>query len=184
MYFNCRYCTFPSTHTSVRICCISMPLYIPPYLVEIETCRRAISDKLLLLLLLLLSFNFFIKYCLTTSVYNTLSQQTVTYLTKTPSVTLGTFLSFFFLALRLTPAMTSSFMSILNHNDAPKSVGLLWTCDQPDAVDLYLTTHITHNRRTSMPLAGFETTISAGEWPQTHALDRATTGTGISYIML
>jgi hypothetical protein len=33
--------------------------------------------------------------------------------------------------------------------------------------DLYLTTHNTHNRQTSMPLVGFEPTISAGERPQT-----------------
>jgi len=33
----------------------------------------------------------------------------------------------------------------------------------------YLTTHNTHNRQTSMPPVGFEPTISAGEWPQTHA---------------
>jgi hypothetical protein len=31
-----------------------------------------------------------------------------------------------------------------------------------------------------MPLAGFEPTIPAGEWPQTHALGRAATaGTGV-----
>jgi len=29
-----------------------------------------------------------------------------------------------------------------------------------------------------MPLVGFETTISAGEGPQTYALDRAATGNG------
>jgi hypothetical protein len=29
-----------------------------------------------------------------------------------------------------------------------------------------------------MPPAGFEATISADEWPQTYALDRAATGTG------
>jgi len=29
-----------------------------------------------------------------------------------------------------------------------------------------------------MPVVGFEPTIPAGEWPQTYALDRATTGTG------
>jgi hypothetical protein len=29
-----------------------------------------------------------------------------------------------------------------------------------------------------MPSVGFETTISAGERPQTHALDREATGTG------
>ena len=44
--------------------------------------------------------------------------------------------------------------------------------------DLYLTTHNTHNRQTSMLPVGFEHTISAGERPQTYALDRAATGTG------
>ena len=44
--------------------------------------------------------------------------------------------------------------------------------------DLYLTTHNTHNRETSMPPVGFEPTISAGERSQTYALDRAATGTG------
>jgi hypothetical protein len=29
-----------------------------------------------------------------------------------------------------------------------------------------------------MPPVGFEPMISAGEWPQTYALDRATIGTG------
>ena len=29
-----------------------------------------------------------------------------------------------------------------------------------------------------MPLAGYEPTIPASEWPQTHVLDRAATGTG------
>ena len=33
-----------------------------------------------------------------------------------------------------------------------------------------------------MPPVGFEPTISAGERPQTHALDRAATGTGIKKI--
>ena len=46
--------------------------------------------------------------------------------------------------------------------------------------DLYLTTHNSHNRQTSMPPVGFEPTISAGERPQTYALDRAATGTGKS----
>jgi len=44
--------------------------------------------------------------------------------------------------------------------------------------DLHLTTHNTHNRQTSMPPVGFEPTNSAGERPQTYALDRATTGIG------
>jgi len=45
--------------------------------------------------------------------------------------------------------------------------------------DLYLTTHNTHNRQTSMTPVGFEPTISAGELPQTYDLDRAATGTGM-----
>jgi hypothetical protein len=44
--------------------------------------------------------------------------------------------------------------------------------------DLYLTTHNTHKRQTSMPYAGFEPTIPVSERPQTHALDRAATGIG------
>ena len=48
----------------------------------------------------------------------------------------------------------------------------------PRRRDLYLTTHNTHNRQTSMPPVGFEPTISAGERPQTYALDSTATGTG------
>jgi hypothetical protein len=44
--------------------------------------------------------------------------------------------------------------------------------------DLYLTTHNTHNRQTSMPPVGFELTISTDERPKIYALDRAATGTG------
>ena len=44
--------------------------------------------------------------------------------------------------------------------------------------DVYLTTHNTHKRQTSMPPEGFETAIPASERPQTHALDRAATGIG------
>ena len=38
--------------------------------------------------------------------------------------------------------------------------------------DLYLTTGIIHKGQTSMPPAGFEPTIPASEWKQTHASDR------------
>jgi hypothetical protein len=44
--------------------------------------------------------------------------------------------------------------------------------------DLYLTTHNTHKRQTSMPPVGFEPTILVSEWSQTHALDRTATGIG------
>jgi hypothetical protein len=45
--------------------------------------------------------------------------------------------------------------------------------------DLYLTTHSTHKRQTSMLPARFEPTIPASEWPQTHALDRTANGIGM-----
>jgi len=45
--------------------------------------------------------------------------------------------------------------------------------------DLYLTTHNTHNRHTSMSPAGFEPTNPASERPQTHLSDRAATRIGI-----
>ena len=42
--------------------------------------------------------------------------------------------------------------------------------------DLYLTTHNTHNRQTSMLPVGFDPAIPTSEQPQTYALDRAATG--------
>jgi hypothetical protein len=44
--------------------------------------------------------------------------------------------------------------------------------------DLYLTTHNTHNRQTSIPPEVFEPTILASERPQTHVLDGAAIGIG------
>jgi len=44
--------------------------------------------------------------------------------------------------------------------------------------DLSLGAYNIHNRQTSKPPAGFEPTISAGDRPQTYALDRAATGKG------
>ena len=44
--------------------------------------------------------------------------------------------------------------------------------------DLYLTTHNTHKRYTSMHPAEFEPAIPVSERPQTHALDRPATGIG------
>ena len=42
--------------------------------------------------------------------------------------------------------------------------------------DLYLVTHNTHRRQTSMHLAGFEPAIPPCELPKTHVLDRAVAG--------
>jgi hypothetical protein len=51
--------------------------------------------------------------------------------------------------------------------------------------DLYLTTHNTHNRQTSMPPVGFEPAIPSSKRLQSYALDRAATGTGpIAYTVL
>ena len=76
-------------------------------------------------------------------------------------------------------AMASSFTRFLDHTQRRTTVGRTplddWSARRRD---LYLTTHNTHNRQTSMPPVGFEPTIWAGEQPQTNALDRAATGTG------
>jgi len=78
-----------------------------------------------------------------------------------------------------TRAMASSFLRFLDHTQRHITVGRTpldaWSARRRD---LYLTTHNTHNRRTSIPPVGFEPTISAVERPQTYALDRAATGTG------
>ena len=73
----------------------------------------------------------------------------------------------------------ASFLRFLDHSQRRITVGRTpldeWSAHRRD---LYLTTHSTHNRRTSMPPVGFEPTISEGKRPQTYALDRAATGTG------
>jgi len=75
--------------------------------------------------------------------------------------------------------MASSFLRFLDHTQRRTTVGRIplveWSARRRD---LYLTTHNTHNRQTSMPPVRFKPTISAGERPQTYALDRAATGTG------
>ena len=75
-------------------------------------------------------------------------------------------------------AMTFLFLRFLNHTQQRTTVSMT-PLDELSARrrDLFLTTHNTHNRQASMPLVVFEPTISAGERPQTYALDRAATGT-------
>jgi len=78
-----------------------------------------------------------------------------------------------------TRVMASSFLMFLDHTQRRSTVGRSpldeWSARRRD---LYLKTHDTHNRQTSMHAVGFEPTISAGERPQTYALDRAAAGTG------
>ena len=68
--------------------------------------------------------------------------------------------------------MAPSFMRFLDHTQRRTAVGRTpvdeWSARRRH---LYLTAHNTRNRQTSMPPAGFETTIPADERPQTHALD-------------
>ena len=88
--------------------------------------------------------------------------------------------SHFFLRGSPQWALVSSFTRFLDHTRRHITVGRTpldeWSAHRRD---LYPTTHNTPYRQTSMPPVGFEPTISAGEWPQTYALDRAATGTGI-----
>jgi len=86
---------------------------------------------------------------------------------------------FFFWLCDPTRVMASSFLRFLDYTQRRTTVGRT-TLDEWSALrrDLYLTTHNTHNRQTSMPSVGFEPMISAGERPQTYALDSAATGTG------
>ena len=77
-------------------------------------------------------------------------------------------------------AMASTFTSFLDHTQRRTTFGRIpldkWSARRRD---LYLTSHNTHSRQTSMAPVGFEPTIPAGEKPQTYTLDRAATGTGI-----
>jgi hypothetical protein len=93
------------------------------------------------------------------------------------------FMITFFIFWRCDPTRltASSFLRFPDHTQRRTTVGRTpldeWSVRRRD---LYLTTHNTHNRQTSMPPVEFEPTISAGERSQTYALDCAATGTGLS----
>ena len=76
-------------------------------------------------------------------------------------------------------ARASSIRKFINHTQRRTTFGRTpldeWSARR---IDLYLTTHNTHNRQTFMPPVGFEPTISAGQRPQTSALDSAANGIG------
>ena len=78
---------------------------------------------------------------------------------------------FFFLPLCNSPkwATASSLYRIHDHNHPTLGRNPLDEWSAPRG-DQYLTTHNPHKRQTSMPPAGFEPTVSASEWPQTHVL--------------
>ena len=63
-------------------------------------------------------------------------------------------------------ASTSSRTRLLDHTQRRATVGRTPLNElSVRRRDLYLTTHNTHNRHTSMPRVGFEPTIAAGERP-------------------
>jgi hypothetical protein len=75
----------------------------------------------------------------------------------------------FFLSMTQQPPIDQGLHIIAasrSHSDTSQSIGLL--CTTVRRTDLYLTTHNTHNRQTSMPLAGFEPTIPASKRRRTH----------------
>jgi hypothetical protein len=75
-------------------------------------------------------------------------------------------------------AMASSFKRLLHNTQWHTTVGRAsldeWSARRRD---LYLTTHNTHNRQTSMLPVVIEPTISEVQRPQTYASDRAAAGT-------
>ena len=68
--------------------------------------------------------------------------------------------------IALYRALASSHTRLLDHTQRRATVGRTplneWSVRRGD---LYLTTHNTHNRKTSMPRVGFEPTIAAGQRP-------------------
>ena len=89
----------------------------------------------------------------------------------------------FFLSFGATApqwARVSSFTRFLDHTQRRTTLPLdEWSARRRD---LYLTTHHTHKRQTSMLPVGLEPTFWAGEWSQIYALDRAATGTGCTRV--
>jgi hypothetical protein len=78
-------------------------------------------------------------------------------------------------------ARASSFTRFLDRTQRRITVsGLLWTSDQLVA-ETSTWQHTSLTADTSMPPVGFESTISAGERPQTYVLDRAAAGTGSAW---
>jgi hypothetical protein len=75
-------------------------------------------------------------------------------------------------------ARASSFTRFLDHTQRRTTFGRTpldeWSARR---IDLQLTKNNIHNSQISMPPVGLEPTITADEWPQTCALNRASTGT-------
>jgi hypothetical protein len=80
--------------------------------------------------------------------------------------------------------MASSFTKFPDDTQRRTTVGRTPLDEWSDLhIDLYLTKLNTHSRETSMPMAGFATTIPVRQRPQTHDVVRAATGTGNYYFL-
>jgi len=86
---------------------------------------------------------------------------------------------FFFILARQPPVGQGLFihevsrsLTMTNHSRKDSSGRVISLSQRP-------LTDNTHNRQTSLLPVGFEPTISASEQPQSHALDRVTSGNGI-----
>ena len=96
---------------------------------------------------------------------------------------LSTLILFFFWRESPLWAMASSFTRFQDRTQRRTAVGRISVDEWLARLrDLYLTT-LTRDK-TSMPSVGFEPTISASERPQTYAIDRAATGTGLTQCTL
>jgi len=72
--------------------------------------------------------------------------------------------------------MASSFLKFLDHTQRLTALGRISLYEQSARRrDVYLTIYNIHTKFPNTP-AGFEPIISAGERPQTYALERAATG--------
>ena len=86
---------------------------------------------------------------------------------------------FFYHGVQPPVGQGSSFTRFLDHTQRRTTFGRTPLDERSvHRGDLYLTTHNIHKRQTSMTPLGFEPTIPVGEWPPSHALDRAATETG------
>jgi len=82
------------------------------------------------------------------------------------------------------PVSATSVLLFLDHKHLDththtQSVGLLWMGDQLVTESANYAARYRHNRGAPMRSSGFEPAIPARERPQTHALDRAVTGSAL-----
>ena len=131
--------------------------------------------SLFLSFFLSLSLSFFLSLSLFLSFFLSLFLSFALFL----SFFLSLFLYFFWHHSPLW-ARASSFTKFLDHTQPNTTVDrtplVEWSAPRRE---FYPTTFNTHNRKTSMAPVGFEPTFSAVERPQTYALARVTTGTGV-----